>query len=102
MKYGIIATPDDVTMDGLVKESLTAEDDNRVVTPMAAPASDAAMANSTKVSCMPEADAIVFSIQFYGKAIGEVGLMDQDLSELDWKKFKSYLVSILQDVADCS
>lgn len=40
-------------------------------------------------------EAVVFSIQFYGKTIGEVGLLDQDLSELDWTKFKSYIVSIL-------
>ncbi|XP_071545790.1 uncharacterized protein [Panulirus ornatus] len=91
MKYGIIGSSDDVAMDGIEKDHLTEKDDNRIVTPMAAPASDAAMANSTKISCVSESDAVVFSIQFYGKAIGEVGLMDQDLSELDWKKFKSYL-----------
>ena len=39
------------------------------------------------------AEAVVFSIQFYGKTIGEVGLMDQDLSQLDWQRFKSYIVS---------
>ncbi|XP_037774462.1 uncharacterized protein LOC119571074 [Penaeus monodon] len=44
------------------------------------------------------ADAVVFSIQFYGKTIGEVGLMDQDLSELDWKKFKSYLFQNLLSI----
>jgi len=38
-----------------------------------------------------DTNAVVFSIQFYGKTIGEVGLMDPDLSELDWKKFKEYL-----------
>ncbi|XP_045110982.1 next to BRCA1 gene 1 protein-like isoform X2 [Portunus trituberculatus] len=38
-----------------------------------------------------EAEAVVFSIQFYGKTIGEVGLMDQDLSQLDWQRFKSYI-----------
>lgn len=49
---------------------------------------------SPSVSRMVGTEAVVFSIQFYGKTIGEVGLMDQDLSELDWTKFKSYIVSI--------
>ncbi|KAK7072916.1 hypothetical protein SK128_013618 [Halocaridina rubra] len=43
-------------------------------------------------------DAVIFSIQFYGKTIGEVGMMDQDLSELDWKRFKSYLFQNLLSV----
>ncbi|XP_076028736.1 uncharacterized protein LOC143017760 isoform X2 [Oratosquilla oratoria] len=34
---------------------------------------------------------VVFSIQFYGKTFGEVGILDQDLVQLDWAKFKSYL-----------
>lgn len=46
-------------------------------------------------------EAVVFSIQFYGKTIGEVGLLDQDLSELDWTKFKSYIVSIVLSGAQC-
>ena len=52
----------------------------------------ASMANPS-VTTRAEADAVVFSIQFYGKTIGEVGLMDQDLSQLDWQRFKSYIVS---------
>ncbi|KAK4309378.1 hypothetical protein Pmani_018994 [Petrolisthes manimaculis] len=43
-------------------------------------------------------EAVVFSIQFYGKTVGEVGLLDQDLSELDWKKFKSYIFQNLLSV----
>lgn len=43
-------------------------------------------------------EAVVFSIQFYGKTIGEVGLLDQDLSELDWTKFKSYIFQNLLSV----
>lgn len=46
-------------------------------------------------------EAVVFSIQFYGKTIGEVGLLDQDLSELDWTKFKSYIVSIVVSGVQC-
>lgn len=46
-----------------------------------------AMSNKANIDC----NAVVFSIQFYGKIIGEVGLMDSDLSQLDWKKFKEYL-----------
>lgn len=46
-------------------------------------------------------DAVVFSIQFYGKTVGEVGLLDQDLSELDWTKFKSYIVSASLSDASC-
>lgn len=50
---------------------------------------------SPSVSSRTGTEAVVFSIQFYGKTIGEVGLMDQDLSELDWTRFKSYIVSIV-------
>lgn len=53
----------------------------------------AAMASPSS-SSRTGAEAVVFSIQFYGKTIGEVGLLDQDLSELDWTRFKSYIVSI--------
>lgn len=97
MKYGINATPDESIMDIIDTADLSAA---RNATP---PCSAASITNgapvmaspSSKLSCRPaESDAVVFSIQFYGKTVGEVGLMDQDLSELDWKKFKSYLVSI--------
>ncbi|CAL4121215.1 unnamed protein product [Meganyctiphanes norvegica] len=45
-----------------------------------------------------DSNTVVFSIQFYGKTIGEVGLMDPDLSQLDWKKFKEYLFQNLLSV----
>lgn len=94
MKYGIEVSPDETPPNGReegeMREEMRKDSDGE--------ADSATMASPvhSRVPGMKReevADAVVFSIQFYGKTIGEVGLMDQDLSELDWKKFKSYLVS---------
>ncbi|XP_042213633.1 uncharacterized protein LOC121860538 isoform X2 [Homarus americanus] len=91
MKYGINTTSDETVIDSIEKEQLTESNGSRIAPFMAASAGEAPMANSTKVTPKCDVDAVVFSIQFYGKTLGEVGLMDQDLAKLDWKKFKSYL-----------
>ncbi|XP_068229862.1 uncharacterized protein [Palaemon carinicauda] len=90
MKYGIINSAEETSCD---------KRDNEGETDMASEnectSATATMAIQRRQS---DVDAVIFSIQFYGKTIGEVGLMDQDLSELDWKKFKSYLFQNLLSV----
>ena len=41
----------------------------------------------------PGEDQVVFLVQYCGKTVGELGVSNQDLNELNWTKFKSYLVS---------
>ncbi|XP_063609706.1 uncharacterized protein LOC134783682 isoform X2 [Penaeus indicus] len=96
MKYGIEVSPDETPPKGREEGEMRAE--RRQPEGEAAPR--ASPAQSRRPGRKPDeaADAVVFSIQFYGKAIGEVGLMDQDLSELDWKKFKSYLFQNLLSI----
>ncbi|KAK8738136.1 hypothetical protein OTU49_004062 [Cherax quadricarinatus] len=116
MKYGISTTSEDAVIDSIVKDELTgggggrgnsgSNGSPRVATKVV-PDSAAEAATSTTVEAPTAAttmmegparpgvkhdvEAVVFSIQFYGKTVGEVGLMNQDLAQLDWKKFKSYL-----------
>lgn len=94
MKYGIEVSPDETPPkgreEGEMREEVRKNPDGEAdPTTMASPVHS----RLAGMKLEEAADAVVFSIQFYGKTIGEVGLMDQDLSELDWKKFKSYLVS---------
>lgn len=89
MKYGISSFADETTFekrDTSEETNVASEEVSEAATTMASPRRHG------------DADAVVFSIQFYGKTIGEVGMMDQDLSELDWKKFKSYLFQNLLSV----
>ncbi|XP_037787890.1 uncharacterized protein LOC119583468 isoform X4 [Penaeus monodon] len=97
MKYGIEVSPDETPPKGR-EEGEMREEERRNPDGEADPR--ASPAHSRLPGRKPEeaADAVVFSIQFYGKTIGEVGLMDQDLSELDWKKFKSYLFQNLLSI----
>lgn len=114
MKYGINPTSEEAIIDSIAKGELRggegssgsngsdgvpatlipipAVDDTAAAAPAAAPITSTTIMDApTKPSPKPDVDAVVFSIQFYGKTVGEVGLMDQDLAQLDWKKFKSYL-----------
>ncbi|XP_066990687.1 uncharacterized protein [Macrobrachium rosenbergii] len=84
MKYGIINSPEETTSC----DKRDTEGERDMASEGGQSSEAATMAKQRQQS---EVDAVIFSIQFYGKTIGEVGMMDQDLSELDWKKFKSYL-----------
>ncbi|XP_064120507.1 uncharacterized protein LOC135225174 isoform X5 [Macrobrachium nipponense] len=91
MKYGIINSPEETTSC----DKRNTEGERDMASEEVQSSEAAAMAKQRQQS---DIDAVIFSIQFYGKTIGEVGLMDQDLSELDWKKFKSYLFQNLLTV----
>ena len=47
----------------------------------------------------PESQEVIFTVVLSGKAIGEFGLLNQELTKLNWSQFKSYLSNAFPDIS---